>query len=128
MQNTLMVTPWRFVGGVTDLSLDMPGEVVWEYPELTRREDNVCGGTSTLIDPSAGTTPKREARIEVPIWPTADRSTRVTALLTMVKNRGPYTLTTPIYSLSVLCDPTVAALTERWRFGVRWFSFGIREV
>lgn len=126
--NTLMTVPWRFVGGVTDLSLDMPGEVTWDYPEDVRREDNVCAGATTLIDPRAGETPKREATVAVVIYGNADRHTRVAALVTMWKNRGPYMLTTPIYSMSVICDPSVANLEERWRNGNRWFSFGLREV
>ena len=127
----LAAEPWTLSdGGSLNITFDVPGGILWQRPEEARWARDLATGAEALITRGASPTPRPAKRIRLPIRlpNSSNRDTRIGVLEDAWYGRGPYTLTTPSYSLTVLTDPTLGGLDEGWESGARVLYFGVREV
>jgi len=106
---------WRITGSVSNSEVNttftVPSTYTWQRATQAIKLDDPCSGSTTLIVRTDGTLGKRSGRPT--LWLKGSQATNaLTDLETVWSKIGPWTLTTPTESLTVLADPTQGALTK----------------
>lgn len=106
---------WRITGTVSNSEINttftVPSVYAWQRDVQSIKLPDPCSGTSTLIVRTDGTLGKRVGRPT--IWLQGTQATNAaTDLETVWAKIGPWTLTTPTETMTVLADATQGGLVR----------------